>query len=206
MLIFMQFLPITLLGTALVVRPAQDPVGSAACGKADRMAGFTDLVKNDGRKFKGLERRASPRHAVSAAPACNGARPGDGIEARLINISRHGILFETAERLSPEGTAYVRLISADAVFMLRGRILRSSPSLLRNSNTIYESAIEFDEEIPRSVRTGHGAGAQGQADPPRPGTKSGADGACAPAPICLIRAVVPRTGPDLNQIFGLNTW
>jgi hypothetical protein len=177
------------------------------------MAGFTDLVGNDGNKLDGVERRASPRYPVANTSACKGVRPGDGIEARLINISRHGILFEAAERLIPECTVYVRLIAADAVFMLRGRILRSKPSLLCNSNTIFESAVVFDGKTPISSRAGRGFEAEAQETLQRFGIESGSDQACArppdeivPPPTYLIRAMVPRTGPDLNQIFGLNNW
>ena len=134
--------------------------------------------------------------------------------ARLTNISRAGILLETPECMIPGGIVYLRLIAADAVFLLKGRVLRSRPSLMRNLNPTYESTVSFDGAFPRQVESRIGHVTNESVENPHGGHESRlfalhghteASGTQTPTTY-TVTASVPRSGPDLNQIFGLNSW
>lgn len=112
-------------------------------------------------------------------------------DVHMINISRGGVLLETAEYMTPGMEAHVRLVAADAVFLLRGRVLRSRPASLHGSRLRYESAISFEGNGPVPVPT--------RVDP------AAADLSDQKAAY-RVTAVIPRAGPDLHQIFGLNKW
>jgi hypothetical protein len=154
------------------------------------------------------ERRASPRFTPSGAPEAIRAHLPSDQEARLINVSRGGVLLETTSQLAPGAVIFVRLVAADAVFLLRGQVCRTRPTLLRGTDLLYESAVAFDGNYPRPV-----VAANAGQDPASDG--SGASGPLAdttaaakvqgPAPY-TVTASIPRSGPDLHQIFGLNHW
>ena len=213
MLIFMRILPISFLGTTLAVAMSERPGGSMRCRKADGMAKFKRAVPRT-EKIGVKDRRTSPRFSQTEIPDLQTAKLLDGPAARLINISRGGILLETAECMMPGGIVYIRLVAADAVFLLRGKVLRSRPSLMRNLSPSYETAVSLDGTLP--VPVGSGDGFKG--DVPRAivpsGQKSGLGvpddqtaALWAPSPATYtVTAPVPRSGPDLNQIFGLNSW
>lgn len=181
-------------------------------GKASGMVEFKSPVRR-GRKKTGMkERPSSPRCSQTEIPDLQNAGQLDGPMARLRNISRGGILLETPECMMPGGIVYIRLVAADAVFLLRGRVLRSRPSLMRNLNPIFECAVSFDWAFPRLVASGSRA-MEPTAIPPD-GHEFGMDGYQGQAAMCgaqrpttyTVTASVPRSGPDLNQIFGLNSW
>ncbi len=152
-------------------------------------------------------KRASPGLSPDEVP-----KPGP--EARLINISRCGIRFESAEHMIPGGIVYLRLVAADAVFWLKGKVLRSRPALLRKLAPTFESAVSFDGTFPTPVGTHLTPGtvdteAYLQAEPESGRHKATCQATAKGAPLpptYTVTARVPRTGPDLNQIFGLNRW
>ncbi len=134
--------------------------------------------------------------------------------AHLTNLSRAGILLETPECMIPGGIVYLRLIAADAVFLLKGRVLRSRPSLMRNLNRSYESTVSFDGAFPRPVESGIGVATREPVEILQGGHETRlfashgnteAFGTQTPTTY-MVTAAVPRSGPDLNQIFGLNSW
>jgi len=178
------------------------------------MLELKDSVPEGGTKEVVQERRTSPRFSPSEVPALKSAKLVDGPEASLINVSRGGVLLETAEPLVLGGIVYVRLVAADAIFLLRGRVTRSRPSLLRSANPLYESAVSFDGVFPLPVEAKSNAlaaepaaalpleaefgGGQPEAQRATPGVQQSA--------ACAVTASVSRSGPDLHQIFGLNSW
>ncbi len=214
MLIFMRILPISFLGATLVVAVSAGPVGSMGCGKANDMAEFKGRVSRGGKKTGVKDRRTSPRFSQTKIPNLQNVNPLDGPVARLVNISRGGILLETAKCMVPGGIVYIRLIAADAVFLLRGRVLRSCPSLIRNPKPIYESAVSLDGTFPMPIEASAGSTAVEPAAIPPSGHESSlcesegkaATSGAQPPTTYTVTASVPRSGPDLNQIFGLNSW
>jgi hypothetical protein len=214
MLIFMRILPISFLGAIPVVALSEDRVGSVARGKANGMAEFKDPMPGCGKQTGVKSRRTSPRFSQTQIPNLQDAKLPDGPVARLINISRGGILLETAEYMIPGGIVYLRLVAADVVFLLRGRVLRSHPALMRTPNPVYESAVSFDGNFPVPVEASAGSVAvKPAAMPPSGHESSGGEsegqtavsGAQSPTAY-TVTASVPRSGPDLSQVFGLNSW
>jgi hypothetical protein len=173
-----------------------------------------DSLSGGGTKKLVVERRSSPRYGPSELPALKSAKLVDGPEARLLNVSRGGVLLETAEPMEVGRIVYIRLVAADAMFLLRGRVMRSRPALLRGANPHHESAISFDGNFPLPVEAdsnflaGEPAAAppkeaepglgQSRAHPATPGAQQSTP--------CAVTAAVSRWGPDLRQIFGLNSW
>jgi hypothetical protein len=162
----------------------------------------------------GKNRRASPRWHPSAVPSLKRAEVVDGPEARLLNISRGGVLIETTARMIPGAKAYLRLVAADAVFLLTGRVLRSRAVLLRDSVLLYQSAIAFDQEFPLVDHETAGSTTEvpSAVVTAAEETAAGKPG-CRPPPAeehgpitYRVSASIPRSGPDLHQIFGLNNW
>jgi hypothetical protein len=64
-----------------------------------------------------------------------------------LNISRAGALLESEDRLSTGSHICLKLYAADAVFLLKGRVLRSRTSTQDGRNIKYESAVAFDEDF-----------------------------------------------------------
>ncbi len=210
----MRILPISLMGAARVSAVSVDRVGSIGWGKANDMAEFIGQVPGSGREPELKERRTAPRFSRTEGLHVQDAGLLDSPVARLINISRGGLHLETKESMMPGGIVYIRLVAADAVFLLRGTVLRSRPSLMRSLNPIYEIIISFDGNFPMPVEAGTGPrAAKAIVVPPRrhesnvwkSGGQATAVGAQPPTTY-TVTASVPRSGPDLNQIFGLNNW
>jgi hypothetical protein len=179
------------------------------------MLAVEDSVQEGGTNEVMKERRASPRFSPSEVKALQSAKLVDGPEARLINVSRGGVLLETAEPMSLGGIVYVRLVAADAIFLLRGRVTRSHQSLLRSANPLYESAILFDGEVPLPVEAKSSSLAAEKPAAVLPLAAEPGQGKSEVKPAtpevqqsgaCAVTAAVSRLGPDLHQIFGLNNW
>lgn len=172
-------------------------------------------VQNGDPKEKCPERRTWPRRVASKIPSLKSTGLFGDKEVRLINISRGGALVESEAIMRPGVTVCIRLVAADAVFLLRGRVTRSRISSLRGPVPSYESAISFTNDLSILVenadvllRDPEPACAPPEGEPvtvePGRGPASTADGQQPDAP--TITASVPRSGPDLRQIFGLNNW
>jgi hypothetical protein len=118
------------------------------------------------------------------------------------------VLLETRSQLAPGRVIFVRLVAADAVFLLRGQVCRTRPTLLRGTDLLYESAVTFDGKYPRPVvianvgqdSVSDGSGASG---PWADATAAAKAQGSAPYTVTVS---IPRSGPDLHQIFGLNLW
>lgn len=127
-------------------------------------------------------------------------------------------MLETEARMMPGAIICIRLVAADAVFLLRGRVLRSHASSFRGALLLYESAIAFDEEFPLLANdSAFLAEAAASAEPTEaaPQTQEAAANSPEMKPVedeeyqpatFTVTIPVPESGPDLRQIFGLNQW
>jgi hypothetical protein len=104
-------------------------------------------TREDASGMRGSERRRSPRKPASTIPGLGAASFLAGPEVRLLNISRAGVLLESETRFSTGSHICLKLNAADAVFLLKGRVLRSRTSTQDGHNIIYESAVAFDEDF-----------------------------------------------------------
>lgn len=146
----------------------------------------------DGSPGAGMpERRKTPRFVFKEIGDPKGAGHPLFPDVRVINLSRGGILIETTENLNPGSVAFVRLVAADAVFLLQGKVLRSRPAAMLDSPPNYECAISFEGTEPVSVPV---TANEAAGNPPEQETAY------------RVTALIPRCGPDLHQIFGLNNW
>jgi len=102
---------------------------------------------NSSRAIKPSERRSAPRRQASSIPMLGSAQIISGPDVRLINISRAGVLLESDGRLLTGSHICLKLTTTDAVFLLKGRVLRSKTSTLDGQNIRYESAIVFDDDF-----------------------------------------------------------
>ena len=99
------------------------------------------------------ERRKAPRFDLFfAMPTLKSIKRADGQEVHLINMSRCGALIDGREQISPGTPIFLRAITAETVYVIKGRITRCS--LSPTNKSVFQSAIEFDEEftpLPSSV-------------------------------------------------------
>ena len=159
------------------------------------------------------EKRTSPRLPASSISSLKSVRLVAGPEVTLINISRGGALIETDALLVPHSSIAIRLVTADAAFLLRGRVLRSRASSFQGSALLYQSALAFDEEFPfldkPQDQLQAGAAPEeaflqaGEGEAIDPGTQP--ETAEKPTMI-TIDIPLPPWAPDLRQIFGFNDW
>jgi hypothetical protein len=70
-----------------------------------------------------------------------------GPEVKLVNISKAGAKLECDWRLSTAANVCLRLVTADTVFLLKGRVLRSKPATEGASAGPFESVLAFDEDF-----------------------------------------------------------
>ncbi len=93
------------------------------------------------------DRRSSPRLPISAIRALKGVKLVPGAGVNLINISRGGALLEANICMKPNAHICIRLETAEAVYTLRGRVLRSRAARLSGPSLIFECAVTFDEQL-----------------------------------------------------------
>ena len=94
----------------------------------------------------GAERRRDPRLTPETA-TWNGVallRPGQ--EVRVVNISPHGALVESASRLRPGIRAELHLVRGASRIAVKGRLERCEVSRLEPLR--YRGAIVFEEHVP----------------------------------------------------------
>jgi PilZ domain len=97
----------------------------------------------------GYERRASPRTHTLAEHGISAARVRAGQDAAVLNFSAGGIFIETLHRLLPGTTIELQLSFGHGRAEVRGRVLRSAVSCLREGRVSYQGAIAF-ERAPES--------------------------------------------------------
>lgn len=161
------------------------------------------MEKNGQRSHRGdpagarADRRGAPRRPACSIPGLGAADIVAGPEVRLLNISRAGVLLESPQRLSTGSHICLRLHAADAVFLLKGRVLRSRTITEGGCDLRYESAVAFDEDfvLLDQALTEKGEGAGGALGYPR----REAAGSTIFAEAFLAR----RSGADLRRLLDL---
>lgn len=172
----------------------------------------------------GEDRRRAPRLPPSALPPCK-ARLVGGPEVEIVNVSRTGILTRSGARLMPGSAIGIRFITADAVFVLMGRVVRSRLVALRDGQPEYESALAFDKNLPLlnedpvAPEARAAGAAPGPDAPSRPGgLADGAVAAALPAgpveigspdgePTMLtVVAFAEKRGEDVLRALAINEW
>jgi hypothetical protein len=98
----------------------------------------------------------------------------------------------------PGSAICIRLVAADVMFLLRGHVLRSRASKLLGPELRYEASVAFDDGPPCPMHgTGEAKGEEAMRRGKPPADSGGVE---------IVTALVPSSGPDLRQIFGLNHW
>lgn len=107
------------------------------------MAANVKASKRERRNHSGSDRRKHPRLKPCSVPFLRSVVFNQGCEARVIDISRGGILVETEIRLRPQMKILLKLVTSEGTVKMGGHILRSSISSL-DGIPLYKSAIAFD--------------------------------------------------------------
>ncbi|GEM_PF-6237911 len=159
------------------------------------------------------DRRGAPRRPACSIPGLGAADIVAGPEVRLLNISRAGVLLESARRLSTGSHICLRLHAADAVFLLKGRVLRSRTVTEGGCDLRYESAVAFDEDFVLLDQTltekgeGAGGGPAGRRCAPARRAAGGAPGyprlEAAGSTIFAEAFLARRSGADLRRLLDL---
>lgn len=162
----------------------------------------------------GGERRAYPRKPASELPFLKSVKLLAGPEVRIIDVSRGGAQLESDTPLPPGTRVCLRLVTTDTTLLIDGRVLRSRVSCLQPGLVRYRSAVAFDEEVALFSEDKADSAAKEAAPRRQPESPSGppaarvsgAEDPCDAADLVTVTAVVTETGPDLRQIFGVNSW
>jgi hypothetical protein len=167
------------------------------------------------------DRRTSPRLPPSAIPALKGVKLVAGPEVKLINISRGGALIESDSRLAPGSNLCLRLVTAENVYLLRGRVSRSRVAALAGSLLRYQSALTFDEEftilpagqkpeaVEAAAKARKPAATTDQATTGTEPTAAQVDDSRAPAEppeVFTVTVTCPDNDVSLRELLGRNTW
>ena len=92
------------------------------------------------------ERRKTPRFDLFfAMPTLKSIHQIAGHEVALINISRRGALIESREQIPSGSSIVLRIVTAETVYIIKGRITRCNIS--PTNDRIFQSGIAFDEEF-----------------------------------------------------------
>jgi hypothetical protein len=108
--------------------------------------GKTATVKRKIAKYTGRNRRHDSRLTPTSMPALKSVRLSQGDEAKVIDISRGGILLQTDACLRPQMKILLKLITGEGVFKIDAHILRSSICSLEKI-PLYRTAIAFDHPL-----------------------------------------------------------
>ena len=116
----------------------------------------TDLHTKQNLKGQKLEeRRKAPRFDLFfSMPTLKSIHRFDGLEVDLINLSRRGALIDSPERIVPGSGIFLRVITEETTYTVKGRVTRCSISPT-NART-FQSGIEFDEDftfLPASIES-----------------------------------------------------
>ncbi|MFN8064137.1 MAG: PilZ domain-containing protein [Vicinamibacterales bacterium] len=96
------------------------------------------------------ERRVAPRLAPTAVPWITALRPNHAGSARMLNISKTGVLFDTRERLPPGRRAtLIALTDDERSEKLPGLVVRSQVvAITPAAGLLYRTALAFDGDFP----------------------------------------------------------
>ena len=170
------------------------------------------------KRDEGADRRNYPRLKPSDLPFLKKVEFSKGSKIEIINISRGGLLLETASRLGPDLKIQVKIMTTEGVFEMEGITLRSSVFSLKGAPR-YRTAIIFkkpfelmdkvkdipeqavQEKTPEIVVTGTSDEMNGQqTQPGNPGNED------EKPPTVLTVVASDKNGICLNETFTLNDW
>jgi hypothetical protein len=89
--------------------------------------------------------KPAPRFDASAIPSLKSINRVGGPQVKLINISRSGLLMESPEHMLPGSNISLRLVTAEVVYSIKGRVTRCGTS--STNSKLFQSGIAFDEEF-----------------------------------------------------------
>jgi len=92
-------------------------------------------------------RRAAPRFNTSDIPVFKSISLVRGPKVKLINISRHGVLMESSERISPGSGISLRIVTSESVHTIKGKMVRYKTISVNGKATGYQIVIAFDEDF-----------------------------------------------------------
>ncbi len=104
-----------------------------------------DSNPNEGH-YNPEDRRSSLRHDPQKFGTVL-ARVLGTCDARLIDISRSGVLFESEARLLVGAKTTIRITTTDTSVAITGTVVRSRVATLGNA-VVYQTAMELDQELP----------------------------------------------------------
>ena len=173
-------------------------------------------VRKNKKDFSDSCRRQHPRLKLSAVPMLKSVVLNQGTEAKVINISRGGILLETEVRLRPQMKIFLKLVTSDGLVRLEGRIIRSSISSLKGTPR-FQSAIAFDHPFHMlddlsSEKTEQAEESLPESEAPliidNPGEQPPMQDALGNAldDESAILTVITQDGTSLQDMFELNDW
>jgi hypothetical protein len=95
------------------------------------------------------ERRVFPRLKPEDVPWIREIKPSTGDAARLLNISRTGVLLETTARLQPGRRSMITIVNeSDQKERAEGRVIRTElVSIGKGGELIYRTAMAFTTEL-----------------------------------------------------------
>ncbi len=93
------------------------------------------------------DRRSAPRFDASDIPGFRSIDQVGGPEVKLINIARRGALIESTEQISPGPSTSLRIITAEAVHIIEGRIIHYRVSSLKYKVLQYQAVVAFNEDF-----------------------------------------------------------
>jgi hypothetical protein len=91
------------------------------------------------------DRRANTRHDSRQLGKVL-ARVLGRCDAKLIDISRRGVLFDSEARLMVGTKTTIRITTTDTSVAMKGTVVRSRVAML-GKTVIYETALELDEDL-----------------------------------------------------------
>jgi hypothetical protein len=91
------------------------------------------------------DRRASVRHDPKALGTVV-ARVLGRCDARLLDVSRRGVLFESEARLMIGAKTTIRITTTDTSVAMKGTVVRSRVATLGKA-VVYQTALELDEDL-----------------------------------------------------------
>lgn len=93
------------------------------------------------------ERRRSPRLAARELPEELTGRIRPGHQVRVVDVSRSGVLIDSARRLLPGTHVEVHLECGDDRHASRARVIRCGVSHLDAQVVVYRAALAFEREL-----------------------------------------------------------
>jgi hypothetical protein len=92
------------------------------------------------------ERRDSKRRPAADFPDLS-AKLVAGPSVKLINLSRQGVLLESALRLLPGAKLTIRFNAADATLVLKGCVVRSSVAVVGPGMLLYHTGVALEAPL-----------------------------------------------------------